>query len=348
MPAESLVRIGPSHYHVGHIVPAMVATEMTYFEEEGLTSHALYHGGLIPAIAETVALRRAMTEKSVDITPDVKPSAVFALAERGEDVHIVGCWRNRQDFNWYGARGIDSFADLKGKRLGVRDIGGIDHISLRTAVKRFGLDPDKDVTFVRGAKFHPHEHPERALREGEADVVALNGTDDQGLVEDGFKLLLTSRELYPRGRADRVIIATERMVEEEPELLEAYLRATIRAYWFITDYDLNRPYLEALVKRLRQTCLDAEEASRSGLEGGGRLSLPFDGAPSVEALRDMVAEGQEFGELADDFDLEPVLRLEFVERAFKDLKARPGLADQMQRVRGIFAARGPDELPPGL
>ena len=84
------------------------------------------------------------------------------------------------------------------------------------------------------------------------------------------------------------------------------------------------------------------------LEGGGRLSLPFDGAPSVEALRDMVAEGQEFGELADDFDLEPVLRLEFVERAFKDLKARPGLADQMQHVRGIFAARGPDELPPGL
>ncbi len=347
MPAESLVRIGPSHYHVGHIVPAVVAKEMTYFEEEGFTSYALYHGGLIPAIAETIALRRAMTEKSVDITPDVKPSAVFALAERGEDVHIVGCWRNRQDFNWYGARGIDSFADLKGKRLGVRDIGGIDHISLRTAVKRHGLDPDHDVIFVRGSRFHPHEHPEVALREGEVDVVAVNDDMRAEVAEEGYPLLLTSRDLYPRGRADRVIIATERMVEQETALLEAYLRATIRAYWFITDYGVNRPYLEALVKRLRQTCLDAEEASRSGVEGGGRLSLPFDGAPSVEALRDMVSEGQEFSELDDDFDLEPVVRLEFVERAFKELKARPELADQMQRVRDIFAARDPDQLPPG-
>ncbi|MCH8199006.1 MAG: hypothetical protein IIA54_02925, partial [Chloroflexi bacterium] len=40
-------------------------------------------------------------------------------------------------------------------------------------------------------------------------------------------------------------------------------------------------------------------------------------------------------------------RLEFVERAFKELKARPVLADQMQRVRDIFAARDPDQLPPG-
>ena len=347
MQPQSLVRIGPSHYHVGHIVPAMVAKEMTYFEEEGLASYDLYHGGLIPAIAETIALRRAMTEKGVDITPDVKPSAVFALASRGEDVRIVGCWRNRQDFHWYGAKGLESFADLKGKRLGVRDFGGIDHVSLRTAVKRFGLDPDHDVTFVRGARFHPHEHPEVALREGEADVVAVNEGDRSGVAAEGYPLLLTSRELYPRGRADRVIIATERMVEQEPELLEAYLRATIRAYWFITDYALNRPYLEALVKRLRQTCLDAEEAGRSGVEGGGRLSLPFDGAPSVEALRDMVDEGREFGDLDDDFELEPVVRLEFVERAFAELRAREGLRDQMQRVRDIFTARDPDQLPPG-
>ncbi len=101
------------------------------------------------------------------------------------------------------------------------------------------------------------------------------------------------------------------------------------------------------MKRLRQTCLDAEEASRSGVEGGGRLSLPFDGAPSVEALRDMVSEGQEFGELADDFDLEPVVRLEFVERAFAELRARGELQDQMQRVRDIFNARDPGSLPPG-
>ena len=339
MQRANVVRIGPSHYHVGHIVPAMVAKEMTYFEEEGLEAYDLHHGGLIPAIAETLALRRAMTEKSVDITPDVKPSAVFELANRGEDVHIVGCWRNRQDFRWYGAKGLERFADLGGKRIGVRDFGGIDHTALRTALKRHGLDPERDVTFVRGARFHPHENPETSLREGEVDLIALTGEDSRGLAEEGYPLLLTSRDLYPRGRADRVIIATERMVDRDTELLEAYLRATIRAYWFITDYGINRPYLEALVKRLRQTCLDAEEAARAGVEGGGRLSLPFDGAPSVPALQDAVDEAKEHGDVDDGFALDSVLRLEFVERAFAQLGGRPELRDQMQRVRDIFDAR---------
>ena len=83
MQPRNVVRIGPSHYHVGHIVPAMVAKEMPYFEEEGLAAYDLYHGGLIPAIAETIALRRAMTEKGVDITPDVKGKRPVFLAGYG-------------------------------------------------------------------------------------------------------------------------------------------------------------------------------------------------------------------------------------------------------------------------
>ena len=339
MQQRKVVRIGPSHYHVGHIVPAMVAKEMTYFEEEGLTSYELWQGGLIPAIAEKYALRRAMTERSVDIVPDVRPSAVFSLASQGEDVHIVGCWRNRQDWTWYGAKGLKSFADLKGKRVGVRDFGGIDHTSVRTALKRFGLDPHRDVTYVRGASFHPHEHPEVALREGEVDVIYLDGEDSRGLLDEGFPLLLKSRDLYPRGRSDRVTIATGRMVEEDTDLLEAYLRAIIRAYWFITDYGVNRPYLEGLVKRLRQTCMDEEEAGRSGVEGGGRLSLPLDGAPGVEGLEDMVSEGKEMGETDDAFQLASILRLEFVERAFNELRARPELQEQLAKVQEIFAER---------
>jgi ABC-type nitrate/sulfonate/bicarbonate transport system substrate-binding protein len=339
------VRIGPSHYHVGHIVPAMVAKEMTYFEQEGLEDYALYQGGLIPAIAEKMALRRAMTEKSVHIAPDVKPSAAFALAAAGEDVHIVGCWRNRQDFRWYGAKGLESFSDLKGKRIGIRDFGGIDHTSLKTALKRFGLDPDHDVTFVRGARFHPHEQPEMALREGEVDLINLTGEDSRGLTDEGFPVLLTSRDLYPRGRSDRVIIATGRMVDDDGDLLEAYLRATIRAYWFITDYAVSRPYLEALVRRLRQTCLDEEEAGRAGVEGGGRLTLPIDGAPGLLGLEDMVAEAKDHGDVDASFELAPMLRLEFVERAFAELQARPELQEQLSRVRGIYEARDAGREP---
>ncbi len=337
MSDRKIVRIGPSHYHVGHIVPAMVAKELSYFEEEGLTNYDLIHGGLIPAIAEKLALRRAMTEKGVDIAPDVKPSALFQMASREEDVFIVGCWRNRADFRWFGAKGIEGPAGLRGKRVGVRDIGGIDHVALRTLLKRAGLDPDRDVTFLRGARFHPQEHPEEFLRSGEVDCIALSGPDSRGLEDEGYPLLGESRKLYPGGRPDRVITTTRRMVEEDSDLLMAYLRATIRAYWIITNFDGNRWYLEALVKRLRRACLDEEEAARSGLEAGGKGAVPIDGAPSIFGLHEMVQEAIELGELDEDFEIEPILRLEFVQQAFKELEARDELKEQLAKARAINA-----------
>ncbi|HEY2987182.1 MAG TPA: ABC transporter substrate-binding protein [Candidatus Binatia bacterium] len=335
------VRIGPSHYHVGHIVPAMIAKEMTYFEEEGLDRYELHFGGLIPAMVEKIALRRAMTEKGVDIVPDVKPGSVFHLARQGEDVFIVGCWRNRQNFRFFGAKGITDLAGLKGKRIGVRDFGGIGQTVLKPHLKRAGLDPEKDILYVRGARFHPHERPEEALRAGEVDCIHLQAHDPRSaaLEREGYPVLLESSKLYPGGRPDRVIMATRRMVEKDADLLTAYLRATIRAYWFLTDYERNRAYAEALVRRLRKSCLDEEEASRSGVEGGGRLSLPYDGAPGIEGLKQMVEEGKETGDLDSHFDLASILRLEFVQRAFRELEARAELQEIRERVQAIYQAR---------
>jgi ABC-type nitrate/sulfonate/bicarbonate transport system substrate-binding protein len=339
--ARKTVRIGPSHYHVGHVVPAMIAREMIYFDEEGFAPYDIHFGGLIPAMVEKIALRRAMTEKGVDIVPDVKPTAVFNLASKGEDVFIVGCWRNRQNFRFFGSRGIKDLAGLKGKRIGIRDFGGIGQTVLKLHLQRAGLDPDKDVVYVRGARFHPHENPEAALRSGEIDCMHLQDFDPRcaALESEGYPVLLESRKVYPAGRPDRVIIATRRMVEKDGDLLTAYLRATIRAYWFLTDYERNRPYAEALVRRLRKACLDEEEAGRSGVEGGGRLVLPYDGAPGIAGLKEMSTEAKETGDLDPSFDLSSILRLEFVQQAFRELEARAELKEIRERVKAIYQGR---------
>jgi hypothetical protein len=129
------------------------------------------------------------------------------------------------------------------------------------------------------------------------------------------------------------------MVEQDADLLTAYLRATIRAYWFLTDYERNRPYAEALVKRLRKSCLDEEEAGRSGVEGGGRLSIPYDGAPGLEGLKEMAREAKETGDLDANFELASVLRLEFVQQAFRELEARAELKETRERVQAIYQGR---------
>lgn len=89
MNRKRALRIAPSHYHVGHIVPATVAKEMLFFEDEGLEEYEIVGGGIIPAVAEAIGLTRAMKEKSIDIVPDAKPLSVFSLRDKKEEIHIL-------------------------------------------------------------------------------------------------------------------------------------------------------------------------------------------------------------------------------------------------------------------
>lgn len=269
---------------------------------------------------------------------------MFQLVNRhGAELYIVGCWRSRRETRWYGAKGMKSVADLKGRKIGIRDPGDINYTALRYALKRFGLDPDRDVTFVAGARFHGQDDPTPYLRSGEVDCIS-SSRGGKELEADGYPMLLDSRDIFPQGRTDRVIIATRRMVEEDTDLLTAYLRATIRAYWVLADFHRTGWYTKALVGRLRRACLDKEEAGRPSLEagggGGGSLVVPFDGAPSVNALEAMVVESKELGDIDPDFHLSSVLRLDPVRNAFKELLARPDLQEQMAAVREVYRARG--------
>src|SRR3990172_8218168 len=100
MQTKPILRIATSHYHVGHIMPAMVAKERTYFEEEGLEDYEVVTGGLLPGMVEKIALRREMKEKGIDIVADAKPVTVFSHRRRGEDLFIVASWRNHQHFRY--------------------------------------------------------------------------------------------------------------------------------------------------------------------------------------------------------------------------------------------------------
>jgi hypothetical protein len=53
----------------------------------------------------------------------------------------------------------------------------------------------------------------------------------------------------------------------------------------------------------------------------------------------MLAECREMGEIEASFDLKPILRLEFVRRAFEDLQAREELREHMLAAREMYDKR---------
>lgn len=334
------LRIAPSHYHVGHIVPSMVAKEMMFFEEEGLESYEIVPGGLIPAVAEGIGLWRAMKEKSIDIVPDPKPLSAFAHRARGEDLYIVGCWRNRQPTGYVGGKGIKSLTDLKGKKIGTRDLGGIGYTLLATNLRKVGIDPDKDVTWVTGSRFHAQDNPVETLRRGEVDCVHLGSEDNPREIErEGFTILFDSSAYGAVSRPSRITVATKNAIEERKDEIEAYFRAIIRAYWFIVDRERNARYLDALVRRLRRSCLDEEESKRPSVDSGGGSVLPFDGAPSVEGLEHILNEAKETGQIKTTLELKDTIRLDAVRRAFQSLQQREGIRADYQRAKEQFTIR---------
>ena len=340
MTSKRPLRIAPSHYHVGHIVPATVAQEMTFFEEEGLEDYELVSGGLVPALTEKIGLRRAMKEKSIDIVPDAKPLSVFHLRDNGEDIYIIGCWRNRQQSCFVGAKDVKNLSDLRGKRIGTRDLGGISYTLLSTNLRKSGVDSEKDVTWVTGSRFHAQANPIECLRSGEVDCIHVGDEwDPEDLESEGFSILIDPRTYGGISRPSRITAGTQNVIEERRDELEAYFRAIIRAYWFIVDREQNGRYLRALVKRLRRACLDIEESQRQSMEAGGRAAVPFDGAPSVEGLSHALKEAQETNQINPSLDLQDVIRLDPVHNAFQQLQRREATSAELIRAKEVYRLR---------
>jgi hypothetical protein len=363
------VRIGQACYHVFHAVPSMVAREMNFFLDEGLVKQSgqpafeTLPGGLTPFNVEKISLAQAMKERGVTVATDVKPSTVGYLNRRGAKLRIVAGWLNHQP-TWVMSRAeIRDPAELRGRAVGLRDLGGNHYDALAYWLKEAGLDPQRDVSYVRGVW-----DGQAALRAGDVDAAFLPMSEGPPLLDEGFNLLIDLSTLYPNGRPERVVVATDELIQERPEWVKALVRGLIRTYWFTRTMPDNFRYLNSLERRLRlrpiedagialpnpgtiagdrrgrMRSFDPEECLVPPLSRTPRhceeLPFPIDGLPS--GFDDYVRQCISTGEL-DEEDvkaLEDSLCLDITREAFTELAARPDLQSDLRRVREVAGRVG--------
>jgi NitT/TauT family transport system substrate-binding protein len=121
-------------------VPAWVAFDGGYFQKNGLDVDLQYVGGGTQTLATLVS-----GESQVSIQGGNE--AMSAVAG-GADVVVIANLLPVYAFKLEAVQGIDSMADLKGKKLAVSTIGGTADVALRTLLRKHGIDPDNDVTIV--------------------------------------------------------------------------------------------------------------------------------------------------------------------------------------------------------
>jgi NitT/TauT family transport system substrate-binding protein len=75
-------------------------------------------------------------------------TAVSAWAQGSKELQFIGAVGNRLDYVLITLPSIRKPEDLKGKRIGVSQIGASSDFIARHAVRQLGLNPEKDVTIV--------------------------------------------------------------------------------------------------------------------------------------------------------------------------------------------------------
>ena len=123
-----------------------VAFRSRAFEKYGLKLKPIYIRGGVTAVQSLLA-------KEVLIEMQGGSSPISAWAQGARELTFIGAVGNRLDYVLVAVPSVRKAEDLKGKRIGVSQIGASSDFIARYALRKLGLNPEKDVTIVgaRGA-----------------------------------------------------------------------------------------------------------------------------------------------------------------------------------------------------
>lgn len=118
-----------------------VAHRSGSFEKYGLRLKPIYIRGGVAAVQSLLA-------REVLIELQGGSSGVSAWAQGARELTYIGAVGNRLDYVLVTVPSVRKAEDLKGKRVGVSQIGASSDFIARYALRRLGLNPEKDVAIV--------------------------------------------------------------------------------------------------------------------------------------------------------------------------------------------------------
>jgi NitT/TauT family transport system substrate-binding protein len=138
--------------------------------------------------------------------------------------------------------GVNSVADLKGKRIGVDAIGAGPMNLLAVALNKEGIDWQKDVTW----KAYPPDQQETALKKGEIDVVAITDPFGQSIIDNKEgHLILSLAETKPYSDSYCCFVAVSgKLIKDDPKTAAALTKALMEAAQWVDGHRAETAKLE--------------------------------------------------------------------------------------------------------
>ena len=221
-------------------------------------------------------------------------SAVRAMVQGSLPSRIVACFRPSPHFVLVGRPELKTVKDLKGKSIGAVP-GGAPDLVARLIIKHYGLDPDRDVKFIRSTS----DGVFIRLNQGLIDAQSLPVPGDYRGKKLGFTVLARAEELFTYPISG--LIVHVRKIKDRPDEIKRVIRAGIKANRYIRDNrDGTIPVLAATYKLDNDTAAALYDSFAKGFNLDG--SLPEDGLRRlIEDTRSITKVDREvaFTEVAD-------------------------------------------------
>jgi NitT/TauT family transport system substrate-binding protein len=118
-----------------------VAYRSGSFEKHGLKLKPVYIRGSVTSL-------QALLARELFIQMEAAAAGIRAWARGAKEITLIGAVGNRLDYLLVTLPSIKRPEDLKGKRIGVSQIGASSDFIARYAVRQLGLNPEKDVAIL--------------------------------------------------------------------------------------------------------------------------------------------------------------------------------------------------------
>lgn len=224
--ADQTLRLGqvPSTMKSIGVVPYVIADRQGFFAREHLKVQ------LVPLEGGTDQMVKRLDAGDVEISSSATPYFIQAVAEGRSRAVAVAAATANPIYSLMVKPGIKSFADLKGKTLGLSL--GIDtiSISMRKLLALKGLTPDdykvKELvgTPVRFA----------CLKSGDCDGVPLGQPEDFAAIDQGFTRLGTSTEAVKHFEFTLLLVRPD-WAKQNRAALVGFLRGFAAALRYFRD-----------------------------------------------------------------------------------------------------------------
>jgi len=249
-----------------------VAEEAGLFQKYNLDFQLVY-------IASSGMATAAMLGGDAELALTGGVGFVRAFVGGASEIVFIGAIKNVMTQSVLAGGEIKRMEDLKGKKVGVSRIGSNTHHFTIQAMKRSGMDPARDVTFIQtGGEFETLA----ALARGAIHGATMTAPADARAISQGFHYVVYGPDLrIPYLATD--FVARRSSIAKRPQVIGQFMKAMAEALKILhTDraftYKILSKYLRvedkktldaaynAEIKALEQRLAVSSEAAQATLE----------------------------------------------------------------------------------